>query len=119
MDPEIIALLVFAVIVLAVIWFFRGRIKIAIKGPAGLSLEVEAENASPSQAPNAAETKQTDDRSVAAGRDITHSTIITGDRATVADLVVNLGTSGADVVDRLSEITGACHDRRHTHRPAR
>ena len=73
MDPAIIGLLVFAFIVLAVIWVYRRRIKIAIKGPAGISLELEAENAPPSQAPNAAGTKQTGDRSVAAGRDITGS----------------------------------------------
>ena len=52
MDPTIVGLVVFAIIVLAVIWVFRHRIKIGIKGPAGLSLELEAENAPPDQVPN-------------------------------------------------------------------
>ena len=38
-DPAIVGLVVFAIIVLAVIWVFRHRIKIGIKGPAGMSLE--------------------------------------------------------------------------------
>ena len=53
MDPTIVGLIVFAIIVLVVIWKFRHRVKIGIKGPAGLSLEVEAENAPPNQVPNA------------------------------------------------------------------
>ncbi|MDP6351805.1 MAG: hypothetical protein QF827_06190 [Alphaproteobacteria bacterium] len=52
-DPAIAGLVVFAIIVLAVIWVYRHRIKIGIKGPAGLRLDVEAENAPPNQVPNA------------------------------------------------------------------
>ena len=59
MDPTIVGLVVFAIIVLVVIWRFRHRIKIGIKGPAGMSLEVEAENVPPNQAPNATGINQT------------------------------------------------------------
>ena len=38
-DPAIAGLVVFAIIVLAVIWRFCHRIKIGIKGPAGMRLE--------------------------------------------------------------------------------
>ncbi len=38
-DPAIMGLVVFAIIVLAVIWVFRHRIKIGIKGPAGMRLD--------------------------------------------------------------------------------
>ena len=39
MDPAIVGLVVIAIIVLAVIWVFRHRITIGIKGPAGMRLE--------------------------------------------------------------------------------
>ena len=51
MDPTIVALFVFATIVLAVIWVFRGRIKIAIKGLENMVLKVEVENAPPNELP--------------------------------------------------------------------
>ena len=78
-DPAIVGLVVFAIIVLAVIWVFRHRIKIGIKGPAGMSLEVEEENAPSNQVPNATGINQTGDRSVVAGGNITRSKVVTGD----------------------------------------
>ena len=63
MDPTIVGLVVFAIIVLAVIWVFRQRIKIGIKGPAGMSLDVEAENAPLRQVPKTSGIEQTGDRS--------------------------------------------------------
>ncbi|MCH7929998.1 MAG: hypothetical protein IIA01_05795, partial [Proteobacteria bacterium] len=54
MDPAIFVVVVFAIIVLVLVWRFRHRIRIAIKGPAGMSLEVEAEDAPPKQVSNAA-----------------------------------------------------------------
>ncbi len=38
-DPAIVGLVVFAIIALAVVWIFRHRSKIGMKGPAGMSLE--------------------------------------------------------------------------------
>ena len=103
MDPTIVGLVVFTIIVLVVIWVFRHRIKIAIKGSAGMSLEVEAENVPPKQVPNATGINQTGDRSVVAGGDITHSKVTTGDRNVVADVVLTVETPDADVVDRITE----------------
>ncbi len=97
-DPAIMGLVVFAIIVLAVIWVFRHRIKIGIKGPAGMSLEVEAENAPPNQVPNATGIKQTGDRSVVSGGDITQSKVVTGDANVVADVVLSVDTSDLIVV---------------------
>ena len=59
MDPTIVGLVVFTIIALVVIWVFRHRIKIAVKGPAGMRLEVEAESVPPYQVPNATGINQT------------------------------------------------------------
>ena len=51
MDAAIAGLVGFTIIVLPAIWVFRHRIKITIKGPGDIGLEVEAENAPPKQVP--------------------------------------------------------------------